>query len=89
MTFVLLQEAISAGMFHLVGRADVPKRARRFPLLRAAGPQKAGTGQPSAWWLWDGKKETKIQTVYEGFLTKNPSAAPPATAGPQVGGSPK
>jgi hypothetical protein len=62
-TFVPLREAISAGMFHLVGRADVPKRARRFPLFRAAGPRKAGTGEPSTWGLWDGKKETKVGSL--------------------------
>ena len=30
-----------------------------------------------------------LQSVYEGFLDKPNSAAPPITAGPQGGGSPK
>lgn len=62
-TFVPLREAINAGMFELVGRAEVPERSRRFPLFRAAGARAAKTGEPGSWGLWDGKTESILRTL--------------------------
>jgi hypothetical protein len=62
-TFVPVQEAINAGMFELVGRAEVPTRAREFPLFRAPGPRAAKTGEPRNWGLWDGKKDSRLETL--------------------------
>jgi regulator of ribonuclease activity B len=59
-TFVPLREALTAGLFELIGRADVPKKSRDFPLFRAAGAREPGKTEPRTWWLWDGKKERKV-----------------------------
>lgn len=59
-TFVPLREAINAGLFELVGRAEVPKAAREFPLFRAAGARLPGQSEPRTWWLWDGQKERNV-----------------------------
>jgi hypothetical protein len=62
-TFVPLREAINAGIFQLVGQAEVPERSRQFPLFRAAGPRAPMTGEPRTWGLWDGKNERVLPTL--------------------------
>src|SRR6266511_70522 len=54
-TFFPLQAAVRQGIFQIVGHAEVPPGARKFPLFRSIGGV-TEKGQPLNWWLWDGKK---------------------------------
>jgi len=58
-TFFPLQAALNRKIFSVVGHADVPLQARKFPLFRN-GNINQQTRKVDEWWLWDGTKSWKI-----------------------------
>jgi hypothetical protein len=59
-TFFPLQHAVNAGIVAVVGTADVPAEARKFPLFRMSGLPDPMTHKVRDWWLFDGQREWKI-----------------------------
>jgi hypothetical protein len=71
MTFFPLQYALKAGVVTVVGTAEVPAEARKFPLFRMPGLRDPASHRVLDWWLFDGQREWKI-----GALTKDQRALP-------------
>ena len=61
-TFFPLQAAVSRGIVDVVGNVPLPAAAQPFPLFRAAMRDPA-TGKVSAWWLWDGLREWRLDQL--------------------------
>lgn len=57
--FFPLQAAIKQNLISVIGNCAVPKELADFPMFRA-GAINPNIGKVATWWLWDGKKETKI-----------------------------
>jgi hypothetical protein len=57
-TFIGAEVLVRRKIFSVVGHAEVPAAARKFPLFRAGAITPAG--KVEYWWLWDGEKEWRI-----------------------------
>lgn len=69
-TFVFLRQALRRDIVRVIGRHEVPERARKFPLFRD-GVVDPKTGRVAHWWLWDGEREWRV-----GKLTKREKNLP-------------
>jgi hypothetical protein len=58
-TLFPVQAAVSQKIFSVVGEAEVPRFAKKFPLFRS-GVINPATGKVEQWWLWDGSKSWKV-----------------------------
>ena len=58
-TLFPVEAAVARKIFAVVGHAEVPLHAEKFPLFRAGNVNPA-TGKVEQWWLWDGEKSWKI-----------------------------
>jgi len=63
-TLYPLQAVLNGGNLNIVGHAEIPEFARKFPLFRS-GCANQQTGKVDVWWLWDGTKEWKIGQLTE------------------------
>jgi hypothetical protein len=61
-TLFPVRGAVNRNIFLVVGHAEVPRHAKQFPLFRA-GNSDPETGKVGQWWLWDGTKSRKIDTL--------------------------
>jgi len=61
-TLFPVQGAVNRNIFSIVGHAEVPRHAKKFPLFRA-GNSDPRTGKVGQWWLWDGTKSWKIDAL--------------------------
>lgn len=60
--FFPLNAALRSEIFFVVANEEVPKHAKQFPLMRAAGARDI-SGKVIDWWLWDGEKEWKLEKL--------------------------
>lgn len=60
-TFFALEVAVNRKIFEVVDNCEIPESAKRFPLLRAAGPVNR-QGKVHDWCLWDGEREWSRKT---------------------------
>ena len=51
--------AVRRGLVRIVASEEIPEKCRRFPLFKACS-RNGGTGLPTCWFLWDGKKTLEI-----------------------------
>lgn len=65
--FFPIQAAINRGIVRVVGREPIPSRAQQFPLFRA-GNINSVTGRVEQWWLWNGAKSWKIDSLSDDQL---------------------
>jgi hypothetical protein len=57
-TFFPLGAAVNRKIFEVVGHAEVPEEAAKFPLFRAGNADK--NWKVAVWWLWDGEKSWPV-----------------------------
>ncbi len=62
LTFFPLSAAVNRGLVTIAGHEDLPLSAQPFPIFRS-GLINARTRQVDAWWLWNGEKERRIDTL--------------------------
>jgi hypothetical protein len=61
-TLFSVQAAVSRKIFMVVGHADIPSHAKNFPVFRS-GNINPNTGKIEQWWLWNGEKSWKIESL--------------------------
>lgn len=61
-TLFPVQAIVNRNILAVIGNANVPDYAKKFPLFRA-GIANTKTGNVDQWWLWDGVKEWKIDKI--------------------------
>lgn len=64
-TFFPLGAALRRGIVRWVAKADWPPEHDRFPTLRSPGYVNPSTGKIENWWLWDGAKSWRVDSLTE------------------------
>jgi hypothetical protein len=62
--FLPVSAAIKRGIVKRIHHFEVPDHARQTPVFRS-GVVDPQTGKVRIWWLWDGEKEWRVDTVTE------------------------
>src|SRR6476660_4180124 len=53
--FFPVGSAVRQGLVRILANAQIPTRCRKFPLFKVCN-RNLGTGRPTRWFLWDGKR---------------------------------
>jgi hypothetical protein len=61
-TFIPLQAAINQGIFEVIGRQPVSDEDAQLPLFKM-GIRDPHSGKVAVWFLWDGKREWRIDEL--------------------------
>jgi hypothetical protein len=64
-TFLPLQAAVDRKIFSVVENVAIPEKEKAFPLFRAAGLADPSTGKVDQWWLWNGERSWRIDSLTE------------------------
>jgi hypothetical protein len=71
MTFFPLGAACNRNIVRIAGNVPVPAHAADFPIFRNSHHDRAGR-RVGPWFLWDGRKEWRVETLTERQLQEYP-----------------
>lgn len=63
-TFYPVGMAVNDGLIEIVGHAPITPEHARFPIFKN-GIENRTTGKIEVWWLWDGKREWRVNALSE------------------------